>query len=78
MDRRAFISGVTVGLFAAPLAAGAPARRVWRIAWLAEDRDPGRESQAPGGGRWFFDALRVCGRSTRRATRRGSSTATLS
>jgi putative ABC transport system substrate-binding protein len=32
MDRRAFISGITGGLLAAPLAAGAqPAGRVWRI-----------------------------------------------
>jgi putative ABC transport system substrate-binding protein len=36
MDRRAFISGVTVGLVAAPLAAAAqPAGRVWRIGYLS-------------------------------------------
>ena len=36
MDRRAFISGVTVGLVAAPLAAAAqPARKVWRIGYLS-------------------------------------------
>jgi len=36
MDRRAFISGVTVGLVAAPLAAEAqPAGKVWRIGYLS-------------------------------------------
>jgi len=35
MDRRAFMSGLTVGLLAAPLTAGAqPARRVWQVGLL--------------------------------------------
>ena len=36
MDRRAFISGITVGLLSAPLAAGAqPAAKIARIGYLA-------------------------------------------
>jgi putative ABC transport system substrate-binding protein len=58
MDRRAFLAGAAAVL-TAPLAAQAqPAGKVWRIAWLAEERDPGRASPAPGAGLWFFEALR--------------------
>jgi putative tryptophan/tyrosine transport system substrate-binding protein len=36
MDRRAFISGITLGVLAAPLAAEAqPAGKVWRIGMLS-------------------------------------------
>ena len=42
MDRRAFISGITLGLLAVPLAAGAqPAGKVWRVGIL------GNENSAP-------------------------------
>ena len=59
MDRRRFLLTSLAGALAAPpLAAGAQQGRMWRIAWLAEERDPGRDSDAPGGGRWFFKALR--------------------
>jgi putative tryptophan/tyrosine transport system substrate-binding protein len=61
MDRRAFLGTLAGSALAAPLAAGAQARRVWRIAWLVEGRNPGRESQVPWSGRWFFDALRELG-----------------
>jgi putative ABC transport system substrate-binding protein len=41
MNRRAFISGITVGLLGAPLAAEAqPAGRVWRIAVLGNENNP--------------------------------------
>jgi hypothetical protein len=35
MDRRAFLSGITAGLLAAPLAAGAQPARVARIGYLS-------------------------------------------
>jgi putative tryptophan/tyrosine transport system substrate-binding protein len=60
MDRRAFLGAL--GLLAAPLAVeGQRADKVWRVAWLAEERDPGRGHPAPGGGLWFFEALRELG-----------------
>jgi putative ABC transport system substrate-binding protein len=41
MNRRAFISGITVGLLGAPLVAEAqPAGRVWRIAVLGNENNP--------------------------------------
>jgi hypothetical protein len=59
MRRRRFVLTSLAGVVAGQAAAGGQQRvRTWRIAWLAEERDPGRESQAPGGGRWFFEALR--------------------
>ena len=62
MDRRAFLCTLAGNLLASPLAVGAQQReRTWRIGWLAEQGDPGRDSQEPGGGRWFFEALRELG-----------------
>jgi putative ABC transport system substrate-binding protein len=62
MRRRRFVLTSLAGVVAGQAAAGGQQRvRTWRIAWLAEERDPGRESQAPGGGRWFFEALRDLG-----------------
>jgi putative tryptophan/tyrosine transport system substrate-binding protein len=62
MDRLRFLLTSLAVVLAAPVAARAQQRgRTWRIAWLAEERDPGPESRAPGGGRWFFEALRDLG-----------------
>jgi putative ABC transport system substrate-binding protein len=36
MDRRAFVSGITLGLLAAPLAAGGQSQRVPKIGWLSD------------------------------------------
>jgi putative ABC transport system substrate-binding protein len=60
MHRRAFLG--SFGLLAIPRAAEAQrAEKVWRVAWLAEQRDPGRGHPAPGGGLWFFEALSELG-----------------
>jgi putative ABC transport system substrate-binding protein len=58
MDRRAFLAGAAALLAAPRVAEAQQAGKVWRIAWLAEERDPGRASPAPGAGLWFFEALR--------------------
>jgi ABC-type uncharacterized transport system substrate-binding protein len=51
MDRRAFISGITLGLLAAPLAVGAQqANKVWRIGFL--------EAGSSSANRHFLDAFR--------------------
>jgi hypothetical protein len=51
MDRRAFISGITIGLLAAPVAGGAqPAAKLWRIGYL----DQGSEAN----NRLYVDGLR--------------------
>ena len=48
MDRRAFISGITIGLLAAPVAGGAqPAAKLWRIGSLDQ-----------GSNRLYVDGLR--------------------
>jgi putative tryptophan/tyrosine transport system substrate-binding protein len=60
MDRRGFLR-LSLGAGTVPFTAWAQPGRRWRIAWLAEERDPGRGSEAPGGGRWFFEALREHG-----------------
>ncbi len=45
MDRRAFMSGITLGLLATPLAAGAqPAGKVWRIGLLVSGPAPGEHA----------------------------------
>jgi len=57
MDRRAFISGITGGLLAAPLAAEAqPARKVWRIGMLRSEL-----TEAAPLFRAFDDGLRTLG-----------------
>jgi len=51
MDRRAFISGITVGLLAAPLAAGAqPAEKVFRVGFLT--------AYSSGADGFLFDSFR--------------------
>ena len=51
MDRRAFVSGITFGLLAAPVAGGAqPAAKLWRIGYL----DQGSEAN----NRLYVDGLR--------------------
>jgi ABC-type uncharacterized transport system substrate-binding protein len=50
MDRRAFVSGITLGFLAAPLAAGAQqAGKTFRIGFLVVARNPGVESNFPRG-----------------------------
>jgi hypothetical protein len=46
MDRRAFISGITVGLLTAPLAAaGQPAGKVYRVGLLGEKASDSSEAR---------------------------------
>jgi putative ABC transport system substrate-binding protein len=61
MDRRAFISGATLGLLAAPLAAGAqqPAGTSWRIGLLQEGRNKNLQPENPLNR--FVDSLRDLG-----------------
>ena len=57
MDRRGFLGAL--GLLFTPAAVEAQRPdKVWRVAWLVEERDPGRGHPAPGGGLWFFEALK--------------------
>jgi hypothetical protein len=57
MDRRAFISGITLGLLAAPLAAEAQqVGTVWRIGLLQEGPNKNLNPEAPVNG--FVDGLR--------------------